>query len=453
MNIAIIGSGYVGLVTGVCLAHIGHHVICIDNDPEKIKKLNAGKVPIYEPGLEDLIRKYRRMKRLVFSGSIAGAVKKSEVIFIAVGTPSKQNGDADLTYIENVAREIARHMDSYKLLVEKSTVPAQTGNRIERTVRLNLPAKYRKDGARPFAFDVASNPEFLREGSAIEDFMNPDRIVIGVESSRAEKLLREVYKPLKARVVVTNLASAEMIKHASNSFLAAKISFINAVAQVCDRVGADVEKVAEGMGYDKRIGRAFLNAGIGYGGSCFPKDVDAFIRLAEKSGYDFRLLKSVRDVNEQQKAAFIQLIEDKLWIIKDKTIAVWGLAFKANTDDMRRAASLDIIRSLRAEGARVQAYDPKAMVNARYELKDIKFCADAYAALKGADCLLVLTEWDEFLKVDLARARGLMRQAVVFDGRNFCDREAFTAGGFEYYGIGRGETVKTTTGAAACGKK
>ena len=443
MNIAIIGSGYVGLVTGVCLAHIGHNVICVDNNPEKIRKLKAGKVPIYEPGLEPLMLKYRKMKRLTFSSSIADAAKKATVIFIAVGTPSKKNGDADLIYIENVAREIAKHMDSYKLLVEKSTVPAQTGNRIERTVKLNLPAKYRKGGKCLMEFDVASNPEFLREGSAVEDFMNPDRIVIGVESPRAERLLREVYKPLEAKIVVTNVATAEMIKHASNSFLATKISFINAVSQICNRVGADVLKVAEGMGYDKRIGRSFLNAGIGYGGSCFPKDVDAFVRLAEKSGYDFKLLKSVRDVNEDQKASFIRLIEDKLWIIKDKTIAVWGLAFKSNTDDMRRAASIDVIQALQGEGARIQAYDPKAMENARHELKGVKLCKDAYAAAKGADCLLILTEWDEFLKLDLAKVGRSMEQAVVFDGRNFFDPKVFIEQGFEYHGIGRGPAVKS----------
>jgi UDPglucose 6-dehydrogenase len=443
MNIAIIGSGYVGLVTGVCLAHIGHNVTCVDNNPEKVKKLKAGKVPIYEPGLESLILKYRKMKRLTFSNSIAEASKKATVIFIAVGTPSKKNGEADLIYIENVAREIAKNMDSYKLLVEKSTVPAQTGNRIERTVKLNLPAKYRKGNKCLMEFDVASNPEFLREGSAIEDFMKPDRIVIGVESARAEKLLREVYKPLQAKIVVTNVATAEMIKHASNSFLATKISFINSVSQICDRVGADVLKVAEGMGYDKRIGRSFLNAGIGYGGSCFPKDVDAFVHLAEKSGYDFKLLKSVRDVNEAQKVSFIRLIEDKLWVIKDKTIAVWGLAFKANTDDMRRAASIDVIEALQSEGAKIRAYDPKAMDNARHELKGVKFCADPYAAAKGADCLLILTEWDEFLKVDLAKAGKLMAQAVVFDGRNFFDPKVFMENGFEYHGIGRGPGVKS----------
>ncbi len=433
MDIAIVGSGYVGLVTGVCLAHIGHHVICCDNNEEKIKVLKSGGVPIYEPGLNELLAKYRKSKRIVFTTSIAEAAKKATVIFIAVGTPSKKNGDADLTYIENVAREVARNMDSYKLLVEKSTVPAQTGNRIERTIRLNLPKNSTLE------FDVASNPEFLREGSAVEDFMHPDRVVLGVSSKRAERLLREVYKPLKANIVVTNVATAEMIKHASNSFLATKISFINSVAQICERVGADVEKVAEGMGYDKRIGRSFLNTGIGYGGSCFPKDVDAFVRLAEKSGYDFSILKSVRQVNEDQKKSFIRLIEDKLWNIKDKTIAVWGLAFKANTDDMRSAASLTIIEALQAEGASIQAYDPVAMDNAKKMIKGVKFCEDAYAAVKDADCLLLLTEWDEFRKVDFTKVRDTMSQTVIFDGRNFLDHDALGAFGFECYGIGRGK--------------
>ncbi len=438
MDIAIVGSGYVGLVTGVCLAHIGHNVVCCDNNEEKIKALKAGKVPIYEPGLDELLEKYRKSGRITFTSSIAEAAKKATVIFIAVGTPSKKNGDADLTYIENVAREVAQNMDSYKLLVEKSTVPAQTGDRIARTIRLNLPAKHKQGKNATLEFDVASNPEFLREGSAVEDFMNPDRIVIGVESKRAERLLRDIYKPLKATIVVTNLATAEMIKHASNSFFSTKLSFINSVAQICDRVGADVEKVAEGMGYDKRIGRSFLNAGIGYGGSCFPKDVDAFVRLAEKSGYDFKILKSVRDVNEQQKEWFVRHVEDKLWIVKDKTIAVWGLAFKSNTDDMRSAASLTVIEALQDEGARIQAYDPQAMPNAKKMLKGVKFCDDPYAAAKGADCLLLITEWDEFRQVDLAKTRDLMRQAVVFDGRNFLDARALGELGYEYYGIGRG---------------
>jgi UDPglucose 6-dehydrogenase len=438
MEIAIVGSGYVGLVTGVCLAHIGHQVICVDNNEDKVRQLKAGKVPIYEPGLEELLCRYSKSGRITFSSSIAQAARQATVIFIAVGTPSKKNGDADLTYIENVAREIARNMDSYKLLVEKSTVPAQTGNRIERTVRLNLPAKFKKGGKASVEFDVASNPEFLREGSAIGDFMNPDRIVIGVASKRAERLLREIYKPLKTTIVVTNVATAEMIKHASNSFLATKISFINSVSQICERVGADVEQVADGMGYDRRIGRAFLNAGIGYGGSCFPKDVDAFVRLAEKSGYDFKLLKSVREVNEESRQSFIRLIEDKLWILKGKTIAVWGLAFKSNTDDMRSAAAVTVIEALVDEGARVQAYDPKAMDNARKMLKGVKFSPDPYAAAKDADCLLLLTEWDEFRKVDWARVRDGMRQTVIFDGRNFLDPKELGELGFEYYGIGRG---------------
>jgi len=438
MDIAIIGSGYVGLVTGVCLAHIGHHVICVDNNDEKVKVLKSGGMPIYEPGLDELLVKYRKNKRITFTSSIGEATKRATVIFIAVGTPSKKSGEADMIYIENVSREIAKHMDSYKLIVEKSTVPAETGKRIERTIILNLPAQFKKGNTSTIEFDVASNPEFLREGSAVGDFMNPDRIVIGVESKRGERLLREIYKPLKARIVVTNVATAEMIKHASNSFLATKISFINAVARICDRVGADVEKVAEGMGYDKRIGRAFLNAGIGYGGSCFPKDIDAFVRLAEKNGYDFTLLKSVRQVNEDQKSFFVKLIEDKLWIVKDKKIAVWGLAFKADTDDMRRAASIDIIEALQNEGAQIQVYDPKASDKAREFLKDIKFCDDPYAAVKDADCLLLLTEWEEFRKADFAKVQELMRQTVIFDGRNFLDEQVLGKMGFEYYGIGRG---------------
>ena len=433
MNIAVIGSGYVGLVTGVCLAEIGHKVICVDNNLEKIRALKQGRVPIYEPGLSDLMKKLRSRKRLFFSTSVREATRKSDVIFIAVGTPSKKNGEADLTYVENVARQIAAHMDSYKLIVEKSTVPADTGKRIERTIRLNLSRRL----SQKIEFDVASNPEFLREGTAIEDFMKPDRVVIGVESKRAEKLLREMYKPLKTKLVITNINSAEIIKHASNSFLATKISFINAVSQICNRVGADVLKVAEGMGYDKRIGRSFLDAGIGYGGSCFPKDVDAFIRLSEKAGYDFRLLKEVRSANEQQKDTFVKLIEDKLWIIKDKVIGVLGLAFKKDTDDIRNAPALGIIFDLQAEGAKIRAYDPKAMANARQVMKKVTFCKDSYQVARGCDCLLLITEWDEFRRLDFRKVRSLMRQAIIFDGRNLYDPRVMEKAGFEYYGIGR----------------
>ncbi len=439
MKIAIVGSGYVGLVSGVCLAHIGHHVTCVDNNPDKIKKLKKGELPIYEPGLLELMHECVKKKRLSFSGSVKEATAKADVIFLAVPTPSKANGDADLTFIENVAREIAQSMDSYKLIVEKSTVPAETGKKIRRTIQLNLPRKYKQGHKILLDFDVASNPEFLKEGSAVHDFMNPDRVVLGVESPRAEKLLREIYKPLKTKVLVTNTASAEMIKHASNSFLATKISFINAVAQMCDRVGADVLKVAEGMGLDKRIGRQFLDAGIGYGGSCFPKDVEAFIHLSDKSGYNFSLLKEVRKINDNQRLAFVKMIEEKLWNIKDKTIGVWGIAFKPNTDDIRNAAALEIIHLLQAEGAKIKAYDPKAADHARKALKGVTIAQDPYEAAEDCDCLLLLTEWPEFRDVNFVQVRDAMRQAVIFDGRNFLDGEKLKECGFDYFGIGRGK--------------
>jgi UDPglucose 6-dehydrogenase len=441
MNIGVIGTGYVGLVTGICLSEIGHHVVCADIDVKKIAQLKKGICPIYEPGLPELLNKNLKRKHLSFTTSIREAAKRSEAIFIAVGTPSKKNGDADLTYVENVARQIALHMDAYKLIIEKSTVPAETGRRIERTIRFNIPKKYQKPGRNPLEFDVASNPEFLREGSAVGDFMTPDRIVIGVESPRAERILREIYAPLNAKIIVTDMNSAELIKHASNSFLATKISFINAVTQICDRVGADVLKVAEGMGFDKRIGRSFLNAGVGYGGSCFPKDVDAFIRLAERSGYEFALLRAVRDVNEEQKSMFLKLIEDKLWIVKDKTIGIWGLAFKPNTDDMRSAPSITIIQALQAEGAKIKAYDPQAMANAKELLKGISYQKDAYALVKDCDCVVLLTEWDEFRELDFQKVKKLMRQPIIFDGRNWLAGRSLDKMGFEYYGVGRGKRV------------
>ena len=440
MNIAIVGSGYVGLVTGVCLAQIGHKITCVDVDQEKIKKLKLGKVPIYEPGLEELLKKNLKNKRLSFTTSIREATRKSTAIFIAVGTPSKKNGDADLTYVENVARQIAVNMDDYKLIIEKSTVPAETGKRVARTIKMNLPKKFKKT---TLEFDVASNPEFLREGSAVSDFMNPDRVVVGVESKKAERLFREIYRPLKPHMVVTNINSAELIKHASNSFLATKISFMNSISQICDKLGADVLKVAEGMGHDKRIGRAFLNAGVGYGGSCFPKDVDAFVRISEKSGYDFGLLREVRKVNEEQKASFVRLIEDKLWIVKNKVIGVLGLAFKPDTDDMRSAPSIDIINALQQEGAKIKAYDPVAMPNAKNIFKKIIYGKDPYDTAKGCDCLLLLTEWDEFKKLNFKKIGSVMKQPVLFDGRNLYHDKGLKDLGFEYHGIGRGVGISS----------
>ncbi|MFH0827011.1 MAG: UDP-glucose/GDP-mannose dehydrogenase family protein [Candidatus Omnitrophota bacterium] len=431
MKISVIGSGYVGLVTGACLAELGNFVICADNNAKKIANLKKGIVPIYEPGLEELIKNNLKKKRLQFCSSVKEAVQKGEVIFIAVGTPSLENGEADLTGIENVARTIAQNMDSYRLIVEKSTVPVETGEWVKRTIATTIKSKVK--------FDVASNPEFLREGQAISDFMHPDRICLGVESKKAKDLLSALYKPLKAPLIVTSIKSAELIKHASNAFLATKISFINALACICDEVGADVEEVARGMGLDKRIGRAFLNAGLGYGGSCFPKDLDAFMTITEKLGYDFELLKAVKEINEQQKSFMLRKIKDKLWIIKDKTIGVLGLSFKPDTDDIRNAPSLDIIRSLQQEGARIKAYDPQAMEKARLLLKDVVFCKDPYEACKASDALLVVTEWNEFKELDFARVKRLLKRPLIFDGRNMYEPQSLEKLGFTYIGVGRGK--------------
>jgi len=429
VKIAIIGTGYVGLVTGVCFAELGNKVICVDNDSKKINSLKKLIIPIYEPGLDDLVKRNVKNKRLSFSTSIKDAVNNSEVIFIAVGTPPRENGEADLTGIENVARSIAKAMSSYRLIVEKSTVPIETGIWVEHTIKLNINKKIK--------FDVASNPEFLREGQAIDDFMHPDRIVIGVESQRAKEILTSLYKPIGAPIVVTDIKSAELIKHASNSFLATKISFINAIAQICDLTGADVAKVAEGMGLDKRIGRAFLNAGIGYGGSCFPKDLDAFVKICEKYGYDFKLLKIVKDINHRQKQIFVDKIKDALWILKDKCIGVLGLAFKPNTDDIRESAAIDIIKRLLQEGASIQVFDPQGMEKSKAILEGVKFCRDPYEAAKKSDCLVVLTEWSEFKELDFKLIKKLMRQPLIIDGRNIYDKVLLKKLGFRYICVGR----------------
>jgi len=431
MRICIIGSGYVGLVTGACFADLGHNVICIDNDESKIKKLQKGLIPIYEPGLEEMVKRNRKEGRLSFNQNLRDGVKRSEIIFISVGTPPRDNGEADLSFVERVAKEIAASMPSYRLIVEKSTVPVNTGEWVEKTIK-----SFNK---RNIDFDVASNPEFLREGSAIEDFLHPDRIVIGVKSKRARDMLVDLYKPLNAEIVVTDIKAAEIIKHASNSFLAMKISFINAIANICDKIDVDVVEVARGIGLDKRIGMKFFNAGIGFGGFCFPKDLSAFIRIAEKIGYDFGMLKEVQKVNKNQMFVIIKKIEELVWNLPDKTVGILGLSFKPETDDIRFAPSLDIISMLLKEGVKVKAYDPVAIDKTKEMFKkgQIKFCKDAYDTAKDSDCLVIVTEWNEFKELDFKKIRSIMRQPIIVDGRNIYDPAKIKKLGFKYAGMGR----------------
>jgi len=426
-----VGAGHVGLVTGACFADLGHSVMMVDNDAKRIANLKRLVLPYYEPGLEELVARGVRERRLRFTTSIKEGVATCTMLFIAVGTPQKATGEADLTYVEHVARAIAQHLSGYRLIVEKSTVPVQTGQWVAHTIRTYLKRKQ--------PFDVASNPEFLREGTAIEDFMKPDRVVLGVESARARELLCALYKPLGAPIVVTDIKSAELIKHASNSFLAMKISFINAVAQLCERCGADVQQVAEGIGLDRRIGRSFLDAGAGFGGYCFPKDLEAFISISEQLGYDFELLKAVRNINEHQKRSFALKIQRALWVVKGKTIGVLGLAFKPNTDDMRYAPSIDVIEYLQGEGARLKAFDPQVTTEAKRLFPKLTVCKDPYEAARGADCLVILTEWNEFKELDFKRLKRLLRQPLIVDGRNLYDPERLRALGFRYIGVGRGK--------------
>jgi UDPglucose 6-dehydrogenase len=429
MRLSVIGTGYVGLVTAACFADLGHHVIGVDRDEERIRALQAGRSPIFEPGIEELLARGAEHRRLRFTTDTAEAVRESEVIFITVGTPSLESGDADVTAVAAVAETIAESLRDYRVIVEKSTVPVRTGERIRDQIMLLT------GGSVPF--DIASNPEFTREGSAIYDFMHPDRIVIGVTSERAQKLLREVYRPFDCPILVTNLATAELIKHASNAFLAMKISYINAVANVCERVGADVKLVAEGMGHDARIGRAFLNAGVGYGGSCFPKDVAAFVRIAHEAGYDFRLLQEVARVNEGQRELLIRHLKDALWVLSHRVVTVLGLAFKPNTDDMREAPAVCVIERLLREGAQVRAYDPVAEPNARRLLPSVAYYDEPYEACRGSDAVVLLTEWEEFQRLDLMRLRSLVRRPVIVDGRNILDPATARAHGFHYAGMGR----------------
>ena len=429
MKVGIIGVGYVGLVTGVCLSELGHDVFCVDCNKAKIEKLQRGVVPIYEPGLDRLLKKNLKEKRIRFAVDTPKMVRYADIIFICVNTPPKQNGEADLRYVEAAAREIASTMKSYKAIVDKSTVPVRTGEKVAETIK-----RYNKKN---LDFDVVSNPEFLREGTAIDDFFHADRVVIGVTSKRAAKLMKELYAGIKAPTIITNIKSAEIIKHASNSFLAMKISFANALANICELSGAHIEEVTEGMGLDSRIGKRFLNPGVGYGGSCFPKDVSAFIRISEALGYDFELLKAVEKINSSQINFFIKKIEETLWVLGDKVIGVLGLAFKPNTDDMRNAPSIDIINALQKDGAKIKAYDPAAIETARPLLPDVKFCKTPYEVAKGSDALVIVTEWDEFKELDLKRIRKSMNQPIVIDGRNIFNPEKMDAEGYIYKSIGR----------------
>jgi UDPglucose 6-dehydrogenase len=429
MKLTLIGTGYVGLVTGTCFAEVGHQVLCVDNDAAKVKLLQSGGLPIYEPGLDELVKKNVAAGRLAFSNSTAEGVQKSEVIFIAVPTPPQADGSVDLSFIEKVARDIAAAMTTYKIVVDKSTVPVKTGEKVTETIKRYCPAKV--------DFDVVSNPEFLREGFAVGDLMKPDRVVIGTRSQRPVAAMKEIYTPFNAPIIVTDINSAELIKHAANSFLALKISYINAISAICEATGANVQEVAAGMGLDERIGRRFLNAGIGFGGSCFPKDLSAFIKIAEQIGYDFRLLKEVQHINADQMDRFVKKITDTLWVLKDKKIGVLGLAFKQNTDDVRSSPAIDLCQRLQKEGASLRVHDPKAMDKARSILNNVTFVDDMNAVAEGCDAIVIATEWDEFQKLDLERARKSLTHPIMFDGRNLFDREEMERLGWIYKSVGR----------------
>jgi len=432
MNICVIGTGYVGLVTGSCFAEFGLNVTCVDNDEQKIALLQKGTSPIFEPGLEEMVKRNLREGRLVFTTEIDKAVEKSLVIFIAVGTPPKKDGSVDMTYIDEVARKIGENLNGYKVIATKSTVPVGTGERIRKVIQ-----QYER---KKVNFDIVSNPEFLREGAAIEDFMRPNRVVIGAASEQAMAIMKDLYSPLyliEAPFVITNIETAEMIKYASNAFLATKVSFINEIANICEKVGADVNIVAKGMGLDQRIGSKFLHAGPGYGGSCFPKDTLGIAKIAEKYGYRFEIVRSVMKVNEKQKERMVAKVKEALGNLKGKTIAVLGLSFKPNTDDMREAPSLKIISSLQREGAKIRAYDPKAMEVARKIFKKIEYGKDPYDVAKGSDALLIITEWNQFRNLDLKRLQKIMKRPVFLDFRNIYEPAKMREMGFKYFAVGR----------------
>jgi UDPglucose 6-dehydrogenase len=430
MNICVVGTGYVGLVTGAVFADLGNDVVCVDNVDEKIAMLEAGRIPIYEPGLEEMVGRNVADGRLSFTTDLTSAVKRSVIVFITVGTPPKKDGETDLGAVEEVAREIGQAMERYTVIVNKSTVPVGTGEFVRDVIGRHQRAT--------IPFDVVSNPEFLREGSAIEDTLRPDRIVIGAPTQQVAMTLLELYAPLERPMIITDVPSAEMIKYASNAFLATKISFANAIANICELAGADVSQVVKGMGLDARIGPAFLQAGLGYGGSCFPKDTDSLIHTADALGYDFTLLRAVVDINRERAEHLVAKVEKALAPLDDKVLAVLGLAFKPNTDDMREAKSIEVVGRLTELGVSLRAYDPVAMPNARRMLPaSVTYCDSAYAAAEGADAVVLLTEWNEFKLLNLERLRAVMRRPVVFDGRNLWEPERMRRLGFEYYSIGR----------------
>jgi len=433
MNIAVIGTGYVGLVTGACFAEFGVHVTCVDKDQDKIAALQKGQIPIYEPGLSELVNKNRTGGRLQFTTDIASAVRGALGVFIAVGTPPRGDGSANLVYVEAVAETIAQHLNGYKVIVTKSTVPVGTGDRLRKIIGKNL--KEQVD------FDIVSNPEFLREGSAIEDFLRPNRVVIGASSQQAVAIMTDLYRPLyliETPFIVTDVATAEMIKYASNAFLATKISFINELANLCEKVGADVHLVAKGMGLDGRIGPKFLHPGPGYGGSCLPKDTMALTQIAKENGCELELLSAVIRVNTKQRSVMVEKIQQALGRLEGKTLGVLGLAFKPNTDDTRESPAIEIIQALMKSGAKIRTYDPAAMAEARKILKDVTYCNDAYDAVRDADAAVLLTEWNEFRNLDLDRLRQSLRQPIFIDLRNVYDAQRMNRAGFRYIGVGRG---------------
>ncbi|MCX6766053.1 MAG: UDP-glucose/GDP-mannose dehydrogenase family protein [Candidatus Moranbacteria bacterium] len=434
MKIGIIGTGYVGLVSGTCFAQFGNEVVCVDKDKDKIEALKKGKIPIYEPGLEEMVKENVSEGRLSFTTDLAEAVPEAQAVFIAVGTPTSRRGDgyADLSYVYAAAKEIAPHIKNYMVIVDKSTVPVGTARQVKRIVKEENPKA---------DFDVASNPEFLREGAAIDDFMHPDRVVIGVENDRAAEILRELYKPLyliETPMVITNLETAELIKYASNAFLATKISFINEIANLCENVGADVIALAKGMGLDKRIGSKFLHPGPGYGGSCFPKDTLALMRIAQEHGSPTRIVETVVEVNSAQKARMVRKIRKVLGGDESgKTIAVLGLTFKPETDDMREAPAITILPALLEKGAKIKAHDPHGMEAAKGLMPDVEYVSDPYEATRDADCVVLLTEWNEYRALDLDKLKKLMKSPLFIDLRNVYEPEALKEKGFEYFGVGR----------------